>query len=125
MTEPLSQQQLVAVLRAALSHFRNELDPEITASRILTYLAVVDSPGIQQADIPQILNGVSSSGASRNILDLTSTTSARKPGPNLIVQQSDPMYRKRHLLYLTPTGQQWAADLTAHVANVTKGLFRG
>lgn len=121
----LNQQQLVAILTAALQQFREEIDPDITASRILTYLTVVKTPGIPQLEIANVLKGMSMSGVSRNVLDVTEKNSYYKPGPGLIVQQPDPEYRKRNLLYPTVKGQHWIEKLTKTVAKKTASLFRG
>lgn len=120
--QQLSQEQVLGVLTSALTAFR-ELDPDITAARILTLLSVVRNPGMQQLDLGQHVKGLSTSAISRNVLDWSNFTSARKPGPDFITQAPDPMFRKRNLLYPTVKGLQWVEQMTKKVAEQTRGLF--
>ncbi|WP_295842485.1 hypothetical protein [uncultured Xanthomonas sp.] len=111
----LSQKDLTAILKTALSAFREEIDEDITATRILTLLSVVDEPGIQQVDLERALGGLSPSAVSRNVLDLSSLKRNREPGPDFLDQRPDPAYRKRNLIFPTTKALHWLASLTERV----------
>lgn len=111
----LTQKDLTSILTTALQAFREEIDPDITATRILTLLAVADAPGIQQVDLERALGGAASSTVSRNILDLSSYKRNREPGPDFLEQRPDPMYRKRNLVYPTTKALHWLSALTQRV----------
>lgn len=107
----LTQDQLAAVLQAALTEFRHRFGPGLTAERLLILLAVVKSPGVNQADLAErYVKGMSQAGISRNVLDLTDQASTRDaqgrplPGPGLVEQRPDPAYRKRNVIYPTSKG---------------------
>lgn len=112
----LTQKQLIAILQTALSAFRAEVDEDITATRILTLLAVAEQPGIAQTDLEKALDGLSASAVSRNLLDLSSYKRNKTPGPDFLQQRPDPMYRKRHLVYPTSKAEDWLAALAARVS---------
>ena len=111
----LSQKELTAILTTALSAFREEIDEDITTTRILTLLAVVDEPGIQQVDLERVLGGLSPSAVSRNVLDLSSIKRNREPGPDFLEQRPDPAYRKRNLIFPTTKALHWLASLAERV----------
>ena len=111
----LSKHDLIAVLTTALSSFREEFDSEITASRILTLLAVSENPGIQQVDVERFVRGLSASAVSRNILDWSDVTTNRKPGPGFLEQRPDPEYRRRNIVYPTAKALHWLEQLTKAV----------
>lgn len=110
----LTQKDLTTILTTAMQSFRDEIDPDITATRILTLLVVSDSPGMQQVDLERALNA-SSSTVSRNILDLSAYKRNKEPGPDFLEQRPDPMYRKRNLVYPTTKALHWLAALTQKV----------
>lgn len=111
----LSKHDLIEVLTAALSSFREEFDSEITASRILTLLAVSENPGIQQVDVERYVRGLSASAVSRNILDWSDVTTNRKPGPGFLEQRPDPEYRRRNIVYPTAKALHWLEQLSKTV----------
>lgn len=115
----LTDKELITALEAALSIFREEIDPDITAARILTLLATTQHPGCPQAEMERYVKGMSTSGISRNILDWSEVNNKREPGPNFILAKPDPTFRKRHLLY--PTDRAWAF-LSRVTAAVNKRL---
>lgn len=111
----IKQNQLIAILSAALKAFREEVDHDITATRIMTLLVVVNEPGIQQVDLERALGGLSPSAVSRNVLDLSSVKRNREPGPDFLEQRPDPMYRKRNLIYPTAKALHWLNTVTERV----------
>lgn len=111
----LSQKDLTVILKTALNAFREEIDEDITATRILTLLAVVDEPGIQQVDLERVLGGLASSSVSRNVGDLSSIKRNREPGPDFLEQRPDPAYRRRNLVFPTAKALHWLASLTERV----------
>lgn len=115
----LSQKHLTAILTTSLRAFREEIDPDITATRILTLLVVADEPGIQQVDLERAL-GAASSTVSRNILDLSVFKRNKTPGPDFLEQRTDPMYRKRNLVFPTSKALHWLSALTQRVNNSIK-----
>lgn len=112
----ITQEQLIAILQSALGAFREEFDSDITAARILTLLSIVQHPGMQQRDLTTFVKGLSQSAASRNILDWSDVNSARKAGPGFVEQRTDPMFRKRNLLYPTSKGHEFVKRLTNAVS---------
>ncbi len=111
----LTKQELTEILTETLTAFREEFDGDITASRILTLLAVSDHPGMQQIDVADYVKGLSASAISRNLVDWGDHTTARKPGPGFIEQRPDPMYRRRNLVYPTTKALHWLEQLTGRI----------
>lgn len=111
----LSQKELTVILKTALNAFREEIGEDVTATRILTLLAVVDEPGIQQVDLERALGGLAPSSVSRNIGDLSSLKRNREPGPAFLEQRPDPAYRRRNLVFPTAKALHWLASLTERV----------
>ncbi|WP_445392401.1 hypothetical protein ACUDTL_16955 [Stenotrophomonas pavanii] len=119
----LTQKELTVILTTALSAFREEIDEDITATRILTLLAVVDEPGIQQVDLEKVVGGLSPSAVSRNVLDLSQIKRNREPGPDFLEQRSDPAYRKRNLIYPTAKALHWLSALADRVGRKMAAKF--
>ncbi|MDX5515121.1 hypothetical protein [Stenotrophomonas sp. RG-453] len=119
----LSQKELTVILTTALSAFREEIDEDITATRILTLLTVVDEPGIQQVDLEKALGGLSPSAVSRNVLDLSQIKRNREPGPDFLEQRSDPAYRKRNLIFPTAKALHWLSSLAERVSRKMAAKF--
>ena len=111
----ITQEQLIAILQSALGAFREEFDSDITAARILTLLSIVQHPGMQQRDLTTFVKELSI-GSVRNILDWSDVNSARKAGPGFVEQRTDPMFRKRNLLYPTSKGHEFVKRLTNTVS---------
>lgn len=116
----LSKDDLLAVLTAALSKFREELGPEVTAARLLTLITVVRNPGMYQAELGTYVPGLSQQALSRNALELSDRTPAQTPGPDLIRVEPDAMYRRRNVL--NPTTN--ASKLLTGVANDVNKVLR-
>lgn len=116
----LTQQDVVHVLRVAVDRLRAEIGPEVPAQRILTLLAIAANPDLPQHDVPKHIHGVAEATVSRNVADLSAVTRTREPGPDLVEQRADPMYRRRNLLRLTRKGERLIADL-ARAANAALG----
>jgi DNA-binding MarR family transcriptional regulator len=116
----LTQQDVVHVLRVVIDRLRAEVGPEVPAQRVLTLLAIAANPDLPQHDVPRHVRGIVDATVSRNVADLSAVTRMREPGPGLVEQRADPMYRRRNLLRLTTKGERLIADLT-RVANAALG----
>lgn len=124
MTE-LSREDLLKVVHVVIEHFREEVDPDIFASKIAILTAVGLHPGLQQNDIPLVVKGLPLSSTSRYVTDYTHTDKNRKPGMDFIEQRQDPDYRRRNVLYLTSKGAQFLDKLTKTVNRALAPPKRG
>jgi len=111
----LTKDQLITVLMTALECFRADFDPDITAARINTLLAVSKESGMQQVDVARFVKGLSTSGISRNVMDWSELDTKRRPGPEFVQQRPDPQFRRRNLLFVTPKGSHFLDRLTNHI----------
>ncbi|QWF18677.1 hypothetical protein [Lysobacter capsici] len=111
----LTSDELLRVLHTALETFREEVDGDIIAHKILTLVATARNPGLQQIDVAQHVKGLTTSSISRNVMDWSELDKNRKPGKDFIQQRPDPEYRRRNLLYVTPKGSQFIERLTTQV----------
>lgn len=121
MATQLSNDELLKVLQTALEVFRNEVDADIMATKILTLTTVARNSGLPQVEMGDHIKGLTSSSASRHIMDWSELDKNRKPGMDFIQSRQDPMYRRRSLLYITPKGQQFLDRLTAKVNKTLAG----
>lgn len=115
MSTQLTQDEFLKLLHVALEAFRADVDPDISASKILTLIATARYPGQQQLDLSQHIKGASSSSLSRHVMDWSKLDKNRQPGPDFIEQTPDPEYRRRNVLFLTAKGQQFIAKLLNRV----------
>lgn len=102
---------LIQFLRFA----RDEIAPDVTIQRVLVLLTVAAEPGRSQTELARALPGISTAALSRNLADLSRTTSQKRPGPDLVTLAPDPGSLRRKLVRLTPRGkrliQRWSRTL--------------
>lgn len=123
MGNELSVRDAIRVLTVAMDCFREGIDAEAPAQRILTFLAVAANPDMPQYDVSKHVKGIAEATVSRNVTDLSALNRARQPGPDLVEQRPDPMYRRRNLLRLTPKGERLLEQLASRI-NDTLGSTR-
>lgn len=116
----LTKEQLNTILTVALNEFR-EHHSDITAARILTLITVARNPGVQQAELGNSIPDLSQAAQSRNLLDWSNLTSKRKAGPGFLEARPDPLFRKRNVLFVTPSGKAFLEKVTEAVnARITR-----
>jgi DNA-binding MarR family transcriptional regulator len=97
-------------LANAISAFR-DLDQEIQAQTMLTFLCVAESPDpIGMRDLQTRL-GVASSSTSRNVAALSKHQRVGKAGHDLVEAFEDPADRRSKRVRLTAKGRTFAARL--------------
>lgn len=108
----LNAEQSRAFLLGAMGVLRESLGIDTTLLKLQVLIEVANHPQIPQFELESRVDAAKST-VSRNVLDLTRTTSRKETGPNLVVQLEDPEYRKRNLLELTTKGQQLVTKMVA------------
>lgn len=108
----LSAEQSRAFMLGAMSVLRESLGIDTTLLKAQILFVVANHPQIPQFELESRVDAAKST-VSRNVLDLTRTTSRKEAGPNLVVQLEDPEYRKRNLLELTTKGQALMVKMVA------------
>lgn len=90
-----------------------DLDPEIQAQTVLTYLLVAAAPDKEPPSMKELERrlGISSSSVSRNVAALSEMHRLGKPGHDLVEAYEDPMDRRNKLVRLTPKGRTLALRL--------------
>lgn len=68
------------------------------------FLAIAQWPGSTQGDL-LVKTGQNRGNGGKNIMDLTTLTSARAPGPGLVSSEIDPRDRKYRVIDLTDKGK--------------------
>lgn len=101
--------------RAMLDAFRfveafRELRPDIQMHTASVFFLVAMKPGIGQRELLGLLD-VSQASLSRDIYALMAIDRHGKPGLNLIVQHRHPVDARNTMLYLTPEGDAFLAQL--------------
>jgi DNA-binding MarR family transcriptional regulator len=94
---------------SALEAFR-QLDPEMPAQTVLTFLTVATNPGIGMSKLAEKL-GIAMSSTSRNVFVLSRFKQGQTPGHDLISSEMDPDNRRAKILTLTPKGERFYAHL--------------
>lgn len=113
MSTQLTSEELLKVFHAVLETVREEVDPDVSVSKLLTLLVTARFPGIQQLDLGDHIKGASSSSISRHVMDWSQLDKNRQPGMDFIQQAPDPAFRRRNVLFVTAKGQQFLARLLA------------
>ncbi|NIJ81214.1 hypothetical protein [Xanthomonas cannabis] len=111
----ITTDELVHILQIALEGLREDVDADLLASKLLCLTTTYEHPGLQQLDLGKHIKGLSSSSASRHIMDWSEYDKKGKPGVEFVQQRPDPAYRRRNLLFVTPKGQQYLNSLTDRV----------
>jgi DNA-binding MarR family transcriptional regulator len=91
-------------LRAALKPIVDEVRHDLPQQMTLMFLLIASYPGRSVKEYAQ-LGGVSTSVASRHILDLGDRNRRMGPGFGLVMAKPSPMELRRHEVYLTPKGE--------------------
>jgi len=121
MHTQLTPHDLIGVLKIALQAFREKVSDDVSAIYIQTLAVTVLEPGIQQADMPRALDGVSPTAAARNIVNLGRKRKDGMPGPDFVVQGPHPTIPKRKVIYPTDKALKWLESLAGKV-NKAAGL---
>ena len=96
-------------LAAAIEAFR-ELDQEMPAQTILTFLLVAQNPGIKVGELVERL-GIAQSSTSRNVAYLSKWRAFEEEGHDLIEAVEDPRDRRTKTVNLTAKGKRLAEKL--------------
>jgi len=121
MHTQLTPHDLIAVLKIALQAFRDKVGADVSALYIQTLAIAVVEPGIQQADMPRALDGVSATAVIRNIVNLGRKRKDGMAGPGFVVQSPHPTIPKRKVVHPTDKALKWL-DALAGKVNKAAGL---
>jgi len=112
----LSKQDAVQMLTLAMQEMQDQIGPEATAQRVLTFLAIAANPGMPQYDMGKKVKGFTFATLSRNIAELSLIKRGSQPGSGLVVQMPDPKHRRRNLLRLTEKGEALVEAIAARMS---------
>lgn len=98
-------------LNQLLRFVRAHLGSDITVQRLLILVNVYLNEGMSQNELLNNLDSTSVTALSRNLADLSSVTSQKKPGPGLIELRVDIMNLRKKRIYLTNKGRQFLSEL--------------
>lgn len=98
-------------LNQLLRFVRAHLGSDITVQRLLILVNVYLNEGMSQNELLNNLDSTSVTALSRNLADLSSVTSQKKPGPGLIELRVDIMNLRKKRIYLTDKGRQFLSEL--------------
>jgi DNA-binding MarR family transcriptional regulator len=99
------EQAQLHALDQALRFARAELNPDVTAQRLLILICVFFNQGLSQRELLSKLESTSITALSRNLADLSAWTTKKTEGPGLIELRSDPMNLRIKRVYLTRKGE--------------------
>jgi len=119
MSTQLTPHDLIGVLKISLQAFREKVSDDVSAIYIQTLAVVVLEPGIQQADMPRALDGISTTAAGRNIINLGRKRKDGMAGPDFVVQGPHPTIPKRKVIHPTAKGLKWLEALAGKVNKAT------
>ena len=102
--------EILARLAGALRYARDELNPDVTAQRLLILISVGMHEGLSQNELRDHLPATSVTALSRNLADLSACTSRKTPGPGLVELRTDPSNLRKKRIYLTRRGKRFLAD---------------
>ncbi|WP_369933944.1 hypothetical protein [Xanthomonas tesorieronis] len=111
----LTTDELVHILHVALEELRHDVDTDLLATKLLCLTTAYEHPGLQQADIGKHVKDLSTSSASRHVMDWSEYDRYGNPSLGYLSQLPDPANRRRNLLFVTPKGQQYLTSLTDRV----------
>jgi DNA-binding MarR family transcriptional regulator len=101
----IDEQAQLHALDKALRFARAELNPDVTAQRLLILICVFFNQGLSQRELLSKLESTSITALSRNLADLSAWTTKKTEGPGLIELCSDPMNLRIKRVYLTKKGE--------------------
>lgn len=93
----------------AMEHFRT-LAPDLPLQTAHVLLVIAAQPGITTKELMRRVK-ISQSSCSRNIARLSHTDRHGEQGLGLVRAQNDPADSRRHVMYLTPKGEEFIAVL--------------
>lgn len=106
-----SETRRLHALDSALRFARAELTADITAQRLLILICVYFNQGLSQRELLSKLDSTSITALSRNLADLSSWTTRKIPGPDLIELRPDPMNLRIKRVFLTRKGDRFIERL--------------
>ncbi|WP_042810436.1 hypothetical protein, partial [Xanthomonas citri] len=83
----LTTDELVHILQVALEGLREDVDADLLASKLLCLTTTYEHPGLQQLDLGKHIKGLSSSSASRHVMDWSEYDKKGKPGVEFVQQR--------------------------------------
>jgi DNA-binding MarR family transcriptional regulator len=89
-----------------LVNARKALGPDVTALRLHILLNVYLNEGTNQSKLLTLLDVTSVTALSRNLADMSTLTSSKKPGPGLIELRFDVMNLRQKSIHLTTLGRE-------------------
>lgn len=93
-----------------LKEARKLVADDVTVQKLDTLVQVMLQPdGIPQSEILDKAD-LSRAAGSKNVADLTSITSRKKPGPNLVESVIDPLNRTSRTIRMTASGERKAVE---------------
>lgn len=96
-------------LTHAMEHFRT-LAPDLPLQTVHILILIALQPGITTRELMRRVR-LSQSSCSRNIARLSHTDRHGEPGLGLVRALNDPVDPRRHVMYLTPKGEEFIAVL--------------
>jgi len=104
--ETTALQASVRLFDQFLVSARKTLGPDVTALRLHILLNVYLNEGTNQRNLLKLLDVTSVTALSRNLADMSTLTSTKKPGPGLIELRFDMMNLRQKSIHLTPQGRK-------------------
>ena len=101
----IDEQTQLHALDRALRFARAELNPDVTAQRLLILICVFFNQVLSQRELLSKLESTSITALSRNLADLSVWTTKKTEGPGLIELRGDPMNLRIKRVYLTRKGE--------------------
>jgi DNA-binding MarR family transcriptional regulator len=116
------EQAQLHALDQALRFARAELNPDVTAQRLLILICVFFNQGLSQRELLGKLESTSITALSRNLADLSAWTTKKTEGPGLIELRSDPMNLRIKRVYLTRKGEGFVRRWLKAAAKASSGV---
>ncbi len=115
------EQAQLHALDKALRFARAELNPDVTAQRLLILICVFFNQGLSQRELLSKLDSTSITALSRNLADLSAWTTKKTEGPGLIELRGDPMNLRIKRVYLTRKGEGFVRRWLKAAAKASSG----